>query len=89
MRGLFGILSLLLALGVAGVLVRKQLKATRAPVPALQIPTTGGDAAQSGTDTSAMPASGTPAQQSQQIQQQYKQALDNAMQARPMPEDEQ
>ena len=89
MRGIFGLIGLLAALVVAGVLVRQQLKAAHAPVPALQVPITGGDAAQSGTDSSAMPTSGTPAQPSQQMQQQFKQALDNAMQPRPLPADDQ
>ena len=87
MRGIFGLIGLLAALVVAGVLVRQQLKATHAPLPALQAPAAPGDAAQGATDTITLPASGTPAQQSQQVQQQFKQALDNAMQARPMPDD--
>lgn len=87
MRGIFGLIGLLVALVVTGVLVRQQLKATYAPVPALQVPATAGDADQSGANTITLPASGTPAQQSQQMQQQFKQALDNAMQARPMPDD--
>ena len=87
MRGIFGLIGLLVALVVTGLLVRQQLKATQVPVPALQLPAVAGDAAPSGADTISMPASGTPAQQSQQIQQQFKQALDKAMQARPMPDD--
>lgn len=87
MRAIFGVLSLLVVLAVAGVLVRQQLKATHSPVPVLQVPATPGDHAQGGPDTVTLPASGTPAQQSQQVQQQFKQALDNAMQARPMPDD--
>lgn len=36
----------------------------------------------------ATPASGTVVQQSQQVQQQIKQAVEGAMQARPMPDDQ-
>ncbi len=88
MRGLVGILGLLVALVVAGVLVRQQLKATHLPAPALQVPANVGDAAHNGTNSVTLPASGTPVQQSQQVQQQFKQALDNAMQPRPLPEDQ-
>lgn len=87
MRGIFGLIGLLVALVVTGLLVRQQLKATQAPVPALQLPAVAGDAAPNGTHTITLPASGTPAQQSQQVQQQFKQALDNVMQARPLPDD--
>ena len=55
MKGIFGLVGLLVALAIVGVVVKKQLAAT---------------------------------QQSQQIQQQYKQAIEGAMQQpRPMPED--
>jgi hypothetical protein len=87
MRGILGLIGLLVALAVSGVLVRQQMKAVKSPVPALQLPAVAGDDAKNVVPTVTMPASGTPAQQSQQIQQQFKQALDNAMQTRPMPED--
>ena len=78
MRVVFGMVGLVVALAIVGVLVKKQLASTRAVVPSLQIP-------------GAAPASaptGTVREQSQQIQQQYKQALDAAMQqARPMPDE--
>lgn len=64
MKSMFGLLSLLLALAVVGVLVKKQL---------------------GGVSGGTGPA---PQEQSQQIQQQFKQSLDAAMQqTRPMPED--
>lgn len=82
MRGIFGILSLLVTLAIVGVLVKKQLTATSQTMPALVVP-----AAAGAGDTAAQPT-GTVKQQSQQIQQQYKQAIDNAMQqARPEPEE--
>lgn len=86
MRAVFGLVGLLIALAVTGFLVRQQMKAAQAPVPALQVPATAGVDAQ-GVNNIVVPASGTPAQQSQQAQQQFKQALDKAMQARPMPDD--
>lgn len=80
MRAAFGLVGLVVALALVGVLVKKQLAATRAPVPALQsVP---------GAAASA-PAS-TVREQSQQMQQQVKQQMEGLMQqARPMPEDEQ
>lgn len=79
MRGLFGLVGLLVALGVVGLLVRKQMAAVQMPVPVLQAPAEGA--------VNASPTTGNAAQQSQQIQQQVKAAVDAAMQPRPMPED--
>ncbi len=79
MRGLFGLVGLLLVLAVAGLLVRKQMTAVQTPLPALQMPA--GEVAQ--------PPDGDVRQQSQQIQQQYKQALEGALQTPPpMPDDQ-
>ncbi|MGO4391649.1 hypothetical protein AB4Z46_09875 [Variovorax sp. M-6] len=73
MRAL-GLIGLLLALVIVGLLVKKQLGGVAAPVlPA-------GPAA-----TAGAPA-GDARAQSQQIQQQVKQSLDAAMQPRPMPD---
>ena len=70
MRGLFGLVGLLLVLVIVGLLVRKQMAPAVTTAPGLVIP------------------AGTPAQQSQQTQQQFKQSLDAAMQqARPVPDD--
>ena len=80
MRAAIGIISLLLALVAVGLLAKKQLTATRVVVPALQ-PATG----ESGTHDAAP---STVRAQSQQVQQQYKQAVEGLMQARPMPDDE-
>lgn len=79
MRGLFGLVGLLVALGVVGLVVRKQMAAVQVPVPVLQAPV---DQAASG-----LPNAGNAAQQSQQIQKQVTQAVDAAMQPRPMPDD--
>jgi len=79
MRGMFGLVGLLVALGVVGLVIRKQMAAVQMPVPVLQAPADG--------TASAPPLTGNAAQQSQQIQQQVTQALDAAMQARPMPDD--
>ena len=75
MRMGFGLIGLVLALAIVGILVKKQLAATHTVVPALQIP-------------GAAPASaptGNVREQSQQIQQQYKAALESALQ-QPRPE---
>ena len=75
MRGMFGLIGLVIVLALVGVLVKKQMAATPAPMPALQ-----------GTPA---PATGTVRDQSQQIQQQVKEQMDSLMQqARPMPDEE-
>jgi len=69
MRGL-GLIGLVLALAIVGLLARKQLGGATAPV------------------VSGAPATGDVRAQSQQIQQQFKQSLDQAMQKRPpVPDD--
>ncbi len=79
MRVIFGVLSLLVVLMVVGILVKKQLGATQQAIPALVVP--------GAASTANKPASTLP-EQSQQIQQQYKQAVEGAMQqARPMLEE--
>jgi len=74
MRGIFSIVGLLVVLAVVGLLVKKQLS-TQVAVPA----------------TPGMPAvsaNAPPQVQSQQAQQQVKQAVEGALQqARPMPEE--
>ena len=71
MRAVFGILSLVMVLLIVGSLVKKQMAATTAPIPALQLPS-----AASGASSS--PA--TQREQVQQLQQQIKQSLDAASQ---------
>ena len=81
MRAMFGWVGLVVALAIVGLLVKKQLAATRAPVPALP--------AAAGTADPAPGPTGTVRAQSQQMQQQVKQQMESLMQqARPMPEDE-
>jgi hypothetical protein len=76
MRMAFGIVSLLVALAVVGMVIKKQLTATRTAIPVLQ-PTAG----------ASEPVN--VRQQSQQVQEQYRKALEGALQqARPMPEDD-
>ena len=75
MRGVFGVIGLLLALAIVGVLAKKNLSAvTTVPPPA---------------GMASAPTGATVQQQSQLLQQQVKQSVDNAMQqARPMPADD-
>lgn len=77
MRSMIGIASLLVALAIVGLLVKKQLSATKAAVPAV-------------TPATGQPAlTGTVREQSLQVQQQVKQQMEGLMQqARPMPEDD-
>jgi hypothetical protein len=77
MRAVFGIISLLLVLLIVGSLVKKQMAATTAPIPALQVP---------GNATPAS-APGTQREQAQQIQQQIKQQVEALQAPRPLPED--
>lgn len=76
MRGVFGLLSVILTLALVGVLVKKQMSpvAVAPGLAPLSAP-----AGTGGTPVSVNPAA--LQQQSQQIQQQYKQAIDQAMQA--------
>ena len=69
MRSIFGVLSLLVALGIVAVIAKKQI----APAPSGK-PTTSGAAA----DSVLAPAQN---QSPQQTQQQFKQALDAAVQS--------
>ena len=75
MRFFLGLIGLVVVLAIVGALVKQQLasqKALAPALPALQVPGT--------------PApTGNVREQSQQIQQQYKQALDAALQ-QPRPE---
>ncbi|PIZ21484.1 MAG: hypothetical protein CO065_05040 [Comamonadaceae bacterium CG_4_9_14_0_8_um_filter_57_21] len=80
MRGMLGLVGLMIALLVVGSLVRKQMAATGLSKPAVQVP--------AGLPDVPASAAGNLTQQSQQIQQQVKQAVDGAMQARPMPDDQ-
>ena len=73
MRAFFGIVGLLVTLAIVGILVKKQMGAVTTVVP---------------PGVSALPAGATPQQQSQNIQKQIGQTVENTMQqARPMPED--
>ena len=75
MRFFFGLIGLVVVLAIVGTLVKQQLasqKALAPALPALQVPGT------------PAPTGNVP-EQSQQIQQQYKQALDAALQ-QPRPE---
>ena len=81
MKAVFGMVGLLIALVIVGFVVKKQLASTRQAVPALQVP---------GSQVPGLPATDSNASvkaHSQQIQQQYKQAIDAAVQSRPMPDD--
>ena len=74
MKGLFGIVGLLLSLAIVGILVKKQLASTQQIVPGLQLhAVTGAQGAASAPD-------GTVREQAQQVQQQVKQAVEAAMQ---------
>ncbi|MFY3384976.1 hypothetical protein [Paracidovorax sp. MALMAid1276] len=81
MRGMFGMVGLVVVLALVGVLVKKQMTATRAPVQA--VPALAPASAQ------APAQAATVRDQSQQIQQQVRQQMDTLMQqTRPMPDEE-
>jgi multidrug efflux pump subunit AcrB len=74
MRGIFSVVGLLIALAIVGLLAKKQL-GTQVTVP-------------STPGMPAVSADAPPQVQSQQAQQQVKQAVEGALQqARPMPEE--
>ena len=82
MRGVFGLVGLVVVLAIVGLLAKKQLAAVRAPLPAVP------GAVVSGAGASSPAPAGDVRAQSQQIQQQYKQQLESAMQqVRPQPDD--
>lgn len=74
MRGLFGMVGLLLTLAIVGFLIKTQLASTRQGVPALPLSAT------SSPNGASSGAAVNVKEQAQQVQQQYKQALDAAMQ---------
>lgn len=74
MRGLFGVVGLLVTLAIAGVLAKKNLSSVTTVAPPAGM--------------ASAPAGATVKQQSQLIQQQVQQSVEATMQqARPMPED--
>ena len=74
MRGLFGVVGLLVTLAIAGVLAKKNLSSVTTVAPPAGM--------------ASAPAGATIKQQSQLIQQHVQQSVEATMQqARPMPED--
>jgi len=88
MRGAFGLISLLVTLVIVGFLARQQLRAVQAPMPVVPM----ADASPSGSPpvgtASPNPAPLDLSQPSSHIQQQMKQTLEGATQARPMREEQ-
>ncbi|MEO7106509.1 MAG: hypothetical protein ABIZ09_09060 [Rhodoferax sp.] len=75
MRGLFGIVGLLLTLAIIGVLAKKQMTSVTTVSPPAGF--------------ASAPAGATVQQQSQLIQQQVKQSVENSLQQKhPMPDDQ-
>ena len=84
MRAVIGMVSLLLVLAVVGLLAKKQLTGTRSAVPVLVQPAGGLPNVGAAAPTTSVRT------QSQQVQQQYKQAVEGLVQQpRPMPDDAQ
>lgn len=82
MRAVLGLVGLVVALAVVGVVAKKQMSVVRTPAPAPQTAGTGAPAP-------ALAGSATVRDQSQQIQQQVRQQVEGLMQqARPMPDEE-
>ncbi|MBV7540943.1 hypothetical protein [Acidovorax sp. sic0104] len=80
MRGLFGLVGLVVVLAIVGIVAKKQLSATRAPAAVLEQQQAPG----LGTGASAPAANpgGNVRMQSQQVQQQVQQQLDDIMKQR-------
>lgn len=74
MKGILGLLGLLLSLAIVGVLVKKQLASTQQTLPALQVPMA------TDPQSSASSPVTTVREQPQPLQQQYRQALEGALQ---------
>jgi hypothetical protein len=86
MRSLFGLVGLLVVLAIVGILMKKQLVSTQQAIPALQIPAP--PSAQGAVASAPASPGATVKEQSQQVQQQYKQAVENALQqSRAIPDD--
>ena len=82
MRATFGLIGLLVALGIAAVVVKKQFDRAQQTIAVLAVPAPAAD------DKRAEKPAPAVQQQTQQIQQQYKQSLEAAMQqARPAPDE--
>lgn len=82
MKGIFGLLGLLLSLAIVGIVVKKQLTAAQQIAPIPHVPVAAGS-----PNPASAPAA-TVREQSQQIQQQYKQAIEGALQQpRGIPDD--
>ncbi len=82
MKGILGLVGLLLSLAIVGFLVKQQMSSTRQILPTLQLP------ASEGAQPSASAPTATRAEQSQQVQQQLKQAVEGALQQpRSVPEE--
>ena len=79
MRGLFGLVGLVVVLAIVGVVAKKQLSATRAPAAAAlqQAPVPG-----TGASAPVINPAGNVREQSQQVQQQVQQQLDDIMKQR-------
>jgi hypothetical protein len=72
MRIVFGVLGLLIVLAVVAQLAKKQMGTVSVAAPGIAVPASGA----------------SPQQQSQQLQKQLGQSVENSLQqARPMPED--
>lgn len=85
MRAVLGVLGVLLVLALSGLMLKKQLASNQQTQPALTLPGLGLSDVE---PISAQPV-GTVQTQSQKIQQQYKQALDAALQpVRPVADDQ-
>lgn len=78
MRGLFGLVGLVVVLAIVGIIAKKQLSTTRAPAAALQqVPIPG-----TGASAPVISPTGNVREQSQQVQQQVQQQLDDIMKQR-------
>lgn len=80
MRAILGVLSLVIALAIVGVLAKKQMASVTGSAPIAP--------SSAGVGVPVTRPNASPLEQSQQMQQQVKQSVEATMQqARPMPDD--
>ena len=87
MRGVLGLIGLLVTLVIVGFLARQQLQSVHAPLPVMPVPVATPSGSPPMETVIPNPAPLDLSQPSSQVQQRMKQALEGAMQARPMREE--
>lgn len=88
MRGVLGLIGLLMTLVIVGFLARQQLKPAQSPLTVVPVPVATPSGSPPVETMSPSPVPLGLSQPSSQVQLQMKQTLEGAMQARPMREEQ-